>query len=230
MVNDFLVEHFPNIVDFNFTARMEDDLDEIAEGKRAWKPVVKNFYEPFIKQIQLKDKEVVKQTTEDEATDRSCIKCGSPMVIKTGRFGKFMACSNFPTCKYTEALDGHGKSAVEMTDKICDKCGSPMVKKVGRFGPFYGCSNYPQCKNIENIETNKVDMACPKCVEGRVVTRRTKRGKVFWGCSNYPKCDFASWEEPVAHKCPTCQGAMTKPAKKGYPVCSSCGFEEKDAA
>jgi DNA topoisomerase-1 len=229
MVNDFLVEHFPNIVDYNFTARMEDDLDDIAEGKKEWVPVIKEFYGPFIKQIEMKDKEVVKQTAEDEATDKLCIKCNSPMVIKTGRFGKFMACSGFPECKYTEPLDGHGKSTVEATDKICSKCNSPMVRKVGRFGPFYGCSNYPTCKNIENIEAPTIDMACPKCKEGRVVTRRTKRGKVFWGCSNYPKCDFASWDEPVDHVCPTCGAAMTKPAKKGYPVCTGCGFEEKDA-
>lgn len=230
MVNDFLVEHFPNIVDYNFTARMEDDLDEIAEGKKAWVPVVKEFYEPFIKQIQMKDKEVVKQTAEDEATDRTCVKCGKPMVIKTGRFGKFMACSGFPECKYTEPIDqANGKSTVEATDKVCSKCGSPMVKKVGRFGPFYGCSNYPKCKNIENIEVPTIDMACPKCKNGKVVTRRTKRGKVFWGCSNYPKCDFASWDEPVDHPCPTCGELMTKPTKKGYPVCTGCGFEEKDA-
>ncbi|MFA5009828.1 MAG: type I DNA topoisomerase [Patescibacteria group bacterium] len=227
MVNDFLVEHFPNIVDYNFTARMEDDLDEVAEGKKKWEPVIREFYEPFIKQIQLKDKEVVKQVTEDEATDKVCIKCGKPMVIKTGRFGKFMACSGFPECKYTEPIDGHGKSTVEATDKVCSKCGAPMVKKTGRFGPFYGCSNYPECKNIENINLPTVDMACPKCKEGRVVVRRTKRGKVFWGCGNYPKCDFASWDEPVEQPCPTCGEMMTKPAKKGYPVCTKCGFEEK---
>lgn len=229
MVNDFLVEHFPNIVDYNFTARMEDDLDEIAEGKKEWVPVIKEFYGPFIEQIKLKDKEVVKQVTEDETTDKKCIKCGSPMVIKTGRFGKFMACSGFPKCKYTEPIDGHGKSTVELTDKVCSKCGKPMVKKIGKFGPFYGCSGYPECKNIENIETPTVDMACPKCKEGKVVVRRTKRGKVFYGCSAYPKCDFAAWDEPVPEPCPTCGSLMAKPAKKGYPVCTSCGYEEKAA-
>lgn len=231
LVNDFLVEHFPNIVDFSFTARMEDDLDEIAEGKKEWVPVIADFYTPFINQIQLKDKEVVKQTSEDEATDKKCVKCGSPMVIKTGRFGKFMACSDFPKCKYTEPLDGQGKSTVELTDKICSKCSSPMVRKVGRFGPFYGCSNYPECKNIENIESAETpDMNCPKCKEGKIVTRRTKRGKIFYGCSRYPECDFASWDEPVPTPCPTCKGFMTKPAKKGYPVCTECGYEEKGSA
>jgi len=102
-----------------------------------------------------------------------------------------------------------------------------MVKKVGRFGPFYGCSGYPECKNIVNVDAPTIDMVCPKCKEGKVVVRRTKRGKIFYGCGNYPKCDFASWEEPVDHMCPTCGEAMTKPAKKGYPVCGSCGFEEK---
>lgn len=227
MVNDFLVKHFPNIVDYNFTARMEDDLDEIAEGKKDWIPVIRDFYEPFIKQIKLKDKEVVKQTAEDEATDKICVKCGSPMVIKTGRFGKFMACSGFPKCKYTEALDGQGESTVELTDKKCEKCGAPMVKKTGKFGPFYGCSNYPECKYVENLNTPTVQMACPKCKTGEVVVRRTKRGKVFYGCSQYPKCDFAAWDEPVAEPCPTCSGLMTKPVRKGYPVCTECGYEEK---
>jgi len=227
LVNDFLVEHFPNIVDFGFTARMEEDLDEIAEGKKEWVPVIREFYAPFIQQIKLKDKEVEKQKVADEATDKLCVKCGAPMVIKTGRFGRFMACSDFPKCKYTEALDGNGKSTVEATDKICSKCDAPMVRKTGRFGPFYGCSSYPKCKNIESIETSKIDMACPKCGEGKVVTRRTKRGKVFYGCGRYPECDFASWDEPVAGACPTCGGMMVRPAKKGYPVCTKCGFEEK---
>ncbi len=227
LVNDFLVEHFPNIVDYSFTARMEDDLDEIAEGKKEWMPVIKEFYEPFIEQIKLKDKEVAKQTAEDEVTDKKCVKCGEPMVIKTGRFGKFLACSGFPKCKYTEPLNGEGKSEVEVTDKKCEKCGAPMVKKNGRFGPFYGCSNYPTCKHVENINTPTIRMACPKCKEGDVVVRRTKRGKIFYGCSNYPKCDFAAWDEPVSEKCPTCGSLMTKPIKKGYPVCTECGYEEK---
>jgi DNA topoisomerase I len=114
-----------------------------------------------------------------------------------------------------------------MTDKKCEKCGAPMVKKTGKFGPFYGCSNYPECKFVENINTPTIKMACPKCKEGEVVVRRTKRGKIFYGCSQYPKCDFAAWDEPVPEPCPTCGKLMTKPIKKGYPVCTECGYEEK---
>ncbi len=227
-VNDFLMEHFPSIVDYNFTAKMEDELDDIADGKAQPEPVIKAFYEPFIAQIELKDKELVKQTPEDEETDQKCMKCGSAMVIKTGRFGKFLACSNFPTCKHTEALDKSGKSTVELTDQKCEKCGQPMVKKMGRFGPFLGCSGYPECKNIKNIEPEGPKMPCPKCVEGYVVTKRTKRGKMFWGCSKYPECDYASWTEPLEQKCPTCRGAMVK-GKKGVPTCTECGYEEKGA-
>ncbi|AKM84671.1 MAG: topoisomerase I, DNA topoisomerase I protein [candidate division Kazan bacterium GW2011_GWA1_50_15] len=226
-VNDFLVEHFSGIVDYNFTAEMENDLDDIAEGKKEWVPVVRHFYEPFEKQIKLKEETVEKQTPADVQTDKKCALCGSPLIIKTSRFGKFLACSAFPKCRYTEALDGNGKSQTEPTDKICPECGAPLVKKRGRFGEFLGCSNYPKCKHIENLEPKASDMDCPKCHEGKVVERRTKRGKIFWGCSKYPKCDFASWEEPLKEPCPTCRGLMTKPAKKGYPVCTQCGFEDK---
>jgi len=228
-VNDFLVEHFPDIIDYNFTAEMEESLDDIAEGKKEWVPVIRNFYEPFEAQLKLKEATVEKQTPEDVKTDKKCALCGSALVMKTSRFGKFLACSGFPKCRYTEALDGDGKSQTEATDKICSDCGAPLVKKRGRFGMFYGCSNYPKCKHIENIEPKASDMACPKCTDGKVVERRTKRGKVFWGCSNYPKCDFASWDEPLKEPCPTCRGLMTKPIKKGYPVCTKCGYEEKGA-
>lgn len=227
-VSDFLVEHFPNIVDYNFTARMEKGLDTVAEGKMEWIPLIRDFYEPFIKQIKEKEVQVETQKPADEVTDKICPKCGGQLVIKTGRFGKFLACSNFPTCKHTEPVEGE-KGAEEETDRVCSVCGAKMVKKHGRFGPFYGCSNYPECKNIENIETLKADIQCPKCKQGNIVLRKTKRGKVFYGCNRYPECDFATWDEPVDHPCPTCGEFMTKPAKKGYPVCTKCGFEEKDA-
>ena len=226
-VNDFLVEHFPAIVDYNFTAKMEEDLDNIAEGDTEWVPVVENFYRPFIKHLEEKEKDVVKQRPEDEETDQVCPRCGGKLVIKTGRFGKFMACSNFPECRYTAQVNADGKAEDTLTDRKCPECGSPIVKKRGRFGEFFGCSNYPKCKYIEPNKAAELDIACPKCKEGKIVTKRTKRGKVFWGCNRYPDCDFASWDEPVKDKCPSCDGFMTKPAKKGYPVCTSCGYEVK---
>jgi DNA topoisomerase I len=228
LVNDFLVKHFPDIVDYNFTAKMEEDLDRIADGGVEWVPVIREFYEPFIANIMEKEKEVEKEKPADKPTDQKCPNCGNQLLIKTGRFGEFLACSNFPECRYTQTLGDDGKVADEVTDKTCEKCGGMMVKKTGRFGPFLGCSNYPKCKNIISLDTtSSVKVKCPKCEAGMLTGKRTKRGKIFYGCDQYPKCDFAVWDEPVDHLCPTCGKFMTKPAKKGYPVCTECGFEEK---
>jgi len=222
LVNDFLVEHFPKIVDEKFTANMEDDLDKIAEGERVWHEVVAEFYGPFAAELKEKEKTVSKRA--DETTEEKCDKCGKPMVIKMGRFGKFLACSGFPECKNAKPIDGEGP---EETEEKCEKCGKPMLKRRGRFGEFLGCSGYPECKTIKNIENpNAID--CPKCGEGKVSSRRTKRGRVFWGCSKYPKCDFASWQEPVAEKCPSCGGVMVKKGgKAAIPTCMECGYEDK---
>lgn len=127
------------------------------------------------------------------------------MVIKTGRFGKFLACSNYPECKNTKNIGADGKieeEKIEPSDEKCEKCGSPMVMRHGRFGPFLGCSAYPKCKNIKNIEI-KVNLKCPKCGEGDVVVKRTKRGKPFYGCNRYPDCDYATWQNPTAPTSPS---------------------------
>ena len=202
-------------------------LDDIADGKEEWVPVVENFHKPFISHLEEKEAQVEKQRPEDEETNEVCPRCGGKLMIKTGRFGKFLACSNFPECRYTGQLSSDGKIEDQTTDRKCPECDSPIVKKRGRFGEFFGCSNYPKCKYIEPNKAAELDIECPKCKEGKIVTKRTKRGKVFWGCNKYPKCDFASWDEPVKEKCPSCSSFMTKPVKKGYPVCTSCGYEEK---
>lgn len=222
LVNDLLVAHFPNIVDFQFTAQMEENLDQVAEGKKEWQPVISDFYEPFKENLTVKDKELSKKELTEEKTDEVCDKCGSPMIIRMGRFGRFMACSAYPKCKNTKPLPGEeapaGTSA-EPTNEVCEKCGEPMVRKVGRFGPFLSCSAYPKCKYIKSIEI-KIDLKCPKCSEGDVIQRKTKRGKIFFGCNRYPKCDFAVWDKPTGDKCPTCGGAMVQ-NKKGDVVCGN---------
>lgn len=222
LVNDLLVEHFPNVVDYKFTAQMEDDLDEIARGKKEWQPVISHFYFPFKENLTQKDKELQKKAITEEATDEKCDKCGSPMVIKTGRFGKFLACSNYPECKNTKNIGKDGKpeeEKIEATDQVCEKCGSPMIMRHGRFGPFLGCSAYPKCKNIKNIEV-KLNMKCPKCGQGDIVEKRTKRGKPFYGCNKYPDCDFALWEKPTGEFCPECKNPMVY-AAKGETKCSN---------
>jgi len=197
IVTNLLVNHFPNVVDYQFTAKMEDELDQIAEGEIQWTKVIDEFYCPFEANLKLKSKELEKEDiVKPEPTGEKCPECGNELVIKLGRYGKFIACSDFPKCKYSKplALTKEEEIAEEVKEK-CEKCGGNMVIKEGRFGKFYACENYPKCKNTKPI-VKTIDMACPECSEGKVVQKRTKRGKIFWGCSNYPVCKYASWEDP----------------------------------
>jgi len=226
VVNDLLVEHFPQIVDLNFTAKMEEELDEIAEGKRKWQPVIKEFYLPFEKLLKTKEKEISKKDLVEEKTDLKCEKCGSPMVIKTGRYGKFLACSNYPECKNVQPImvTKEEKEAEETKEK-CPKCESPLIVKTGRFGKFLACSNYPTCKFTKNIQSS-TGVACPKCQKGEIVAKRSKRGKTFYACNRYPDCDYALWSKPTGEKCPKCVSLLIN-AGKGKIKCSNkeCDFE-----
>ncbi len=207
IVNDLLVESFPDLFNVTFTAKMEDELDEIEEGKMQWTDTVREFYDPFEKALINAQKGMRNVKREETPTDIECEKCGKMMVIKWGRNGRFLACPGYPECKNTRELPGeNGESApsqapaVETTDEKCPKCGSPMVIKSGRFGKFMACSAYPGCKTTKPIP---LGVKCPKC-GGELSERRTKGGKSFYGCSNYPKCDFASWDRPLPRKCPEC--------------------------
>lgn len=225
LVNDLLVEHFPKIVDIKFTANIEEDFDEIAEGKRAWVPVIREFYQPFHKNLETKTKEVKKEDLQ-EKLDRQCPDCGGDLVMKFGRFGKFIACSNYPECKHTEKTDAEKKVDAEHSNEVCDICGAPMVVKRGKFGSFLGCSNYPECKGIKRIE-KKTGIKCPKCHIGDIVERKSKKGRLFFGCNTYPKCDFAIWNKPTGETCPDC-GSLLMFAAKGKVKCSKkeCRFEK----
>jgi DNA topoisomerase-1 len=225
MVNDLLVAHFPQIVDYKFTARMEDDLDEIAEGKKKWVPIIKEFYMPFKENLDQKYKEVSKA---EEKTEEVCEKCGAPMVIKMGRYGKFLACSGFPKCRNIKSLvtEGGGPPEPETTDIKCDKCGAPMVVKSGRFGKFLACSRYPECKNIKPL-VKSTGVACPECGKGEIVERRSKRGKTFYSCNRYPDCKFALWSRPTGEKCPKC-GSLLVYGKNDTVACSNkeCDYKQ----
>jgi DNA topoisomerase I len=225
LVSDLLVEHFSDIVDYQFTAKMEADLDSIAEGQKKWEPVIKDFYIPFHKNLEKKEKSVKKEDLQ-EKIGRQCPECQSDLVLKFGRFGKFIACSNYPKCKYTEKTEEEKKIDEANQGEICDVCGAPMVVKRSRFGSFLGCSNYPECKNIKKIE-KKTGLICPKCGKGDIVERRSKKGITFYGCNAYPDCDFALWSKPTGEKCPKCQSLLIF-AAKGKIKCSSkgCGFEK----
>ncbi len=185
-VNTILVKNFSNIFNVNFTAQMEEELDSIADGEIGYLKVLNDFYEPFSKTL----KEV-----EANLEKIKCDKCGSDMDIKMGRFGKFLACTNYPECKNIKSLKDFAPNggAPEPTGDICPKCGSKTVYREGKFGRFIGCEKYPDC-DFTKIVT--LGLKCPKCSDGEVITRRTKRGKIFYGCNRYPDCDFASWTMP----------------------------------
>lgn len=225
LVSDLLVAHFPDIVDIKFTANIEEEFDKIAAGESKWVPIIRDFYEPFHKNLESKTKEVSKEDFQ-EKLGRNCPDCGGELIMKFGRFGKFIACTNYPECKYTEKTESEKKIDEEHSSEICEICGAPMVVKRGRFGTFLGCSNYPECKGIKKIE-NKTGIKCPKCNIGDIVERKSKRGRMFFGCNTYPKCDFALWNKPTGEKCPKCQSLMTF-AAKGKTKCSNkeCGFEK----
>jgi DNA topoisomerase-1 len=201
VVNDLLVEHFPEVFDVGFTAAMEGELDEIALGKEAWEPVVREFYQP----LEAKLATAASAPRVEEVTDVMCEKCGKPMIKRWGRFGQFLACSGFPECKSTKPLKEDEELAQE-TNETCDICGSPMVLKSGRYGKFLACSRYPDCTGTKAL-LNKIGVTCPKD-GGEIVERRTRRRRIFFGCANYPKCDFTSWSRPLPEPCPNCKGLL----------------------
>lgn len=233
LVNDLLTEHFKNIVDYKFTSDMESGLDRVAEGKENWKNLIKNFYKPFLKVLEEKSKEIKKSDFQTKL-DRKCPDCGSELVEKFGRFGKFIACSNYPNCKYTEKSAEDKEKEKEIIqqegdkngDVICEKCKAKMEVKNGPYGMFLGCSRYPECKNIKKIE-NKTGVICPKC-GGDIIQRRSKKGRFFYGCNKYPKCDFVLWGKPTGEKCPQCQSLLIY-GPKNTLKCSSkeCSYIKK---
>ena len=238
VVADLLKEHFPTIVDYQFTAEMENNLDKIARGEKKWVPVLKDFYGPFENNLEKKYMEIQKKDVlEPKQTDEACEKCGQPMLIRTSRFGKFLACSGFPNCRNTKQLgndngnngaDGQPKgesgeekqrTEPEMTDIKCEKCGAPMLIRQGRFGKFLACSGFPKCRNTKPLDQD-TGIVCPACGKGKIVARKTKTRKTFYACDQYPKCKFALWARPSGNKCPKC-GRLMINAGEGTEKCSN---------
>lgn len=227
IVNDFLVKHFANIVDINFTADMENKLDKIATGEIEWVPMLDDFYQPFIKQIAKKEKSIKKEeVVEEKEVDEKCPECGKALKEKFSRYGKFLACTGFPDCKFTKPLGDEEDDELVKKAEPCEKCGGKMVMKKSRYGSFLACSNYPDCKNIRNI-VKDIDIDCPQCKEGKLVQKRSKRGKVFYGCSRYPDCKTAFWNEPTKDKCEDCGSLLTK-AKSGKIKCEQCAKQARE--
>jgi DNA topoisomerase-1 len=226
LVNKILIGGMPEIFNVNFTAQMEDALDEIANNHKEWHQVLQEFYQPFSQALNNMEAQRVslKSNLQEKTTD-TCPLCGAPLVIKWSRNGRFLACSAFPQCKYTRALGATQDTNLE--SKTCPECGGEMVLKEGRYGRFWACSNYPKCKTTAPYT---LAVACPEpnC-NGQIVQRRTKKGKTFFACSNYPECKFATWNEPVAKSCPQCGYALLvrKPKRDGNIVlsCPQCHAE-----
>jgi DNA topoisomerase-1 len=200
-VTDMLVEHFPEIVDPEFTARMEDQLDDVASGSQDWVPLVRDFYGPFEAQLSEGRQNIAKQV---EMTDIPCPltgERGDKLVKRFGRNGWFLGCQSYPDCKYTQPLPGEEPEALEMpgVGEVCPECGQGhLVAKRGRFGPFVGCDRYPECRYIKKDAQPASERfgTCPQCGQGTVVSKRSRRGRTFWGCDRYPDCDYATWTRP----------------------------------
>ena len=227
-VTEILEKYFANIVDINFTANMEEKLDEVSEGAVDWQKLLYDFYFPFMKQIE-DGKEKIVSLKLAKPIGRACPKCGSELLLRSGRYGNFIACSGFPKCKYTEQVDEEGnvvEKKEDLSGEVCDKCGKEMVIKNGRNGQFLACSGYPKCKNTKSISVEeKISKTpCPDC-GGKLSLKNSRRGP-FWGCENYPKCKFISKFEPTTIKCKEkgCNGVLAPRTYRNKEVyeCVKC--------
>lgn len=237
VVSDFLENNFAKYISDSFTAEMENELDEIAEGKRKYEEMLKSFYAPFSKEVKSKEK-IEKITNLGEADKKfKCPVCGGPMIIKLSRTGKFLSCVKFPECAGARKIDGSAIEAPKETGEMCPECSTgKLIEREGRFGKFIHCDNYPKCKFIkksaEEEAKTKTGVACPKCLTrrdpakqsqedpGEIIERRGRFG-LFYSCSNYPKCDFAMKSRPTGKTCSLCKSLMMEGAKTIPERCSN---------
>ncbi len=233
ITTDMMKESFPDIVDYKFTANMESRLDGVESGSTTMNEVLSDFWKDFEVELNAAEEKarLERQNRPVETTDIICENCGATMIVKSGRYGKFAACPNYPECKNTKPLTPKKEAKEEKKELVvadfkCEKCGGDMVLRQGPYGGFYACINYPKCKYIKQI-LKEIDVPCPKC-GGSIVVRRgkSKNSSIFYGCANYPSCDFASRELPTREKCPTCGGMLF--AKKGQKPGLICHTEGCD--
>jgi DNA topoisomerase-1 len=238
LVTDLLVKAFPDILNVEFTAGMEDVLDDIEDGRQAWVEAMRRFYEPFSRDLEHAAEHMRDVKREGKPTDINCPKCESPMVVKWGRSGEFLACTKYPECRGTANFtrDDEGKIVIaqeETTNEVCDLCGKPMAIRFGRYGKFLGCSGYPECKNVRSlVRPVPTGVKCPDCKEGEIMQRRSRTGRTFFSCGRYPQCRFATWERPIPEECPECGApfVVEKTTKRDGTVrrCLSEGCQYKE--
>jgi len=222
VVSDMLTAHFPTYVDYNFTAGLEEELDQVSRGEKQWKPLLREFWTPFISLLKQKEGEVKKDDLTTETLTEVCPECGKPLAIKLGKRGKFIACTGFKEgCKYTRNLEStvtEEKAEPELSEEKCDKCGAQMLVKDGRYGKYLACSGYPACKNIQPLNKPKgTGVTCPECKQGELTEKKSRYGKMFYSCNRYPDCKFALWDPPVQQACPKC----------GFPVLMKKVYKKK---
>ncbi len=237
LITKFMREHFPDIINYEFTASMESKLDSIESGENSLTGVISDFYKEFERSLSDAEKAIKdapKLVPEYEESDIECDKCGAKMVYKTGRFGRFLACPNYPACKNTKAL---GKDGLPLEEKQkdnvlagfkCEVCGSDMIVRSGRYGEFYACIDYPKCKFTKRkvLETG---VPCPKCA-GKILGRYGRGKSLFFSCENYPECDFSSWDRPLIEKCPDCGDMLFYKKSKKFVLCKNkgCGYSRNE--
>ncbi|GHS56645.1 DNA topoisomerase 1 [Helicobacter pylori] len=223
-VIEILEKHFEEIVDSKFSASLEEELDNIAQNKADYQQVLKDFYYPFMDKIEAGKKNIISQKVH-EKTGQSCPKCGGELVKKNSRYGEFIACNNYPKCKYVKQTENANDGAKQ---ELCEKCGGEMVQKFSRNGAFLACSNYPECKNTKSLKntpnTNEIieGVKCPEC-GGDIALKKSKKGS-FYGCNNYPKCRFLSNHKPINKRCEKCHYLMSERIyrKKKAHECIQC--------
>ncbi|CZG68488.1 type I DNA topoisomerase [Legionella pneumophila serogroup 1] len=208
IVNRFLTNYFTRYVDYQFTAGLEDTLDAIARGEKDWIPVLEEFWQPFVQQIQNIDEQVQRKDVTTELLEEKCPKCQKPLSIRLGKRGRFIGCTGYPDCDYTQDIsnpEGEKSEPEVVEGRSCPLCHGALLIKTGRYGKFIGCSNYPECKHMEPLEKpSDTGVTCPKCNQAKILQRKSRKGKIFYSCGNYPKCDYALWNEPVDLPCPKC--------------------------
>ncbi len=241
VVTHFLTQYFNRYVDFGFTAQLEDELDAVSRGEKAWVPLMEEFWSPFKHQVDDITESVKRKDVTQETLDENCPQCSKPLTVRLGRRDRFVGCTGYPECTFTRSLNGTPEEAAadssaqeEVAGRNCPDCGNPLNVKQGRYGKFIGCSNYPSCKHVESLQkATDTGVECPECHKGKMLKRRSRRGKIFFSCSKYPDCKYATWNEPVNESCPKCAWPMltikvTK--KKGTEqVCprSTCGYSKQ---